>query len=324
MTAVEDVNGNVTRYAYDALGRLTVVRDPQERILKRIAYQYRTYQGDTSRPYYHDNTYTPSVAADMIRVDPSQTVRGCPVTLSVEGGALGTEAQWHWYSAGCGVTPAGTGSSITVFPAREESYFVRAEGKVNNTACRSVVLQPAEPAFCPDRDTLFISSSGTSHPVIIVAGYTGCEPWGVTATGDWITITEKEEDAFSVTVTANTADTTRTAYLRLQAGGTNRMIPVLQEAGNGTVALTLTASPKIAVAGTTVTITAEVSGCSFPDFSWKMMADNGDQWTELTPAPGEENSVHITAGNSGFTVSCSVTCGEGTVVTDTIHVTVAE
>ncbi len=324
MTAVEDANGNVTRYAYDALGRLTVVRDPQERILKRVAYQYRTYQGDTSRPYYQDNTYIPSIAADTIRVDPAQPVQGCPVALTVEGGTLGTEAQWHWYSDGCAVTPAGTGSSITVFPAREESYFVRAEGKVNNTACRSVVLQPAEPAFCPDRDTLFICSSGTSHPVIIVAGYTGCEPWGVTATGDWITIPEKEEDAFSVTVTANTADTIRTAYLRLQAGETNRMIPVLQEAGNGTVALTLTASPKIAVAGTTVTITAEVSNCPSPGFTWKKKADNEEQWTLLTPAPGEENRVSVTAGDAGFTVSCTLTCDDGTEVTDTLHVTVAE
>jgi len=64
----------------------------------------------------------------------------CPLgstTLSVNGGALGTGAQWVWYSGSCGGTLVGTGNSITVSPASTTTYYVRAEGTCNNTTCAS-------------------------------------------------------------------------------------------------------------------------------------------------------------------------------------------
>lgn len=80
------------------------------------------------------NVVAPSVAATNI----VGTLGICPggtTTLVVNGGTLGGGAQWVWYSGSCGGTPEGTGSSITVSPSSNTTYFVRAEGTCGNTAC---------------------------------------------------------------------------------------------------------------------------------------------------------------------------------------------
>jgi hypothetical protein len=58
--------------------------------------------------------------------------------LSVSGGLLGTGASWKWYSVSCGGTLIGTGSSVTVGPTVDTTYFVRADGTCNSTTCVSV------------------------------------------------------------------------------------------------------------------------------------------------------------------------------------------
>ncbi len=65
---------------------------------------------------------------------------GNPVVLSVTGGTLGTNAAWKWYSGSCGGTLVGTGATITVNPTVTTTYFVRAEGDCNVTACVSVTI----------------------------------------------------------------------------------------------------------------------------------------------------------------------------------------
>jgi hypothetical protein len=65
----------------------------------------------------------------------------CPsgsTTLSISGGSLGSGASWFWYSGSCGGSFVGTGNSLTVSPLTATSYFVRAEGTCNTTACVSV------------------------------------------------------------------------------------------------------------------------------------------------------------------------------------------
>jgi hypothetical protein len=65
---------------------------------------------------------------------------GNNITLTLNGGFLGTVAQWKWYSGSCAGAPAGTGTSITVNPAVTTTYFVRAEGSCNNTICQSITV----------------------------------------------------------------------------------------------------------------------------------------------------------------------------------------
>ncbi len=73
----------------------------------------------------------------------SGTTNICPgnsTTLTVNGGSLGSGANWYWYSGSCGGTFVGTGSSISVSPATNTTYYVRAEGTCNNTACVSTTV----------------------------------------------------------------------------------------------------------------------------------------------------------------------------------------
>jgi uncharacterized repeat protein (TIGR01451 family) len=81
---------------------------------------------------------TPSISATTITANPGFTISlGNSVTLSVNGGVLGTGAVWKWYRGSCGGTFVGSGSSITVSPTTTTTYFVRAEGLCNNTSCVS-------------------------------------------------------------------------------------------------------------------------------------------------------------------------------------------
>ncbi len=63
-----------------------------------------------------------------------------PVTLTVGGGRLGTNAVWRWYTQSCGGTLIGEGASIIVSPAVTTTYYVRAEGDCNITACAEATI----------------------------------------------------------------------------------------------------------------------------------------------------------------------------------------
>lgn len=67
----------------------------------------------------------------------------CPgdvVNLRVNGGSLGTNANWRWYSGSCGGTLVGTGTTISVTPSVTTTYYVRGEGDCNNTTCQPITV----------------------------------------------------------------------------------------------------------------------------------------------------------------------------------------
>lgn len=66
--------------------------------------------------------------------------QGDNVHLSVQGGQLGTNANWEWYSGACGENHEGSGNSIIVSPSQTISYFVRAEGNCNTTECVEITI----------------------------------------------------------------------------------------------------------------------------------------------------------------------------------------
>ncbi len=78
-----------------------------------------------------------SVGPSGILSDNTCTSAGEPVTLTVQGGSLGTGATWRWYRGSCGGTSVGSGSSIEVSPTVSTTYYVRAEGGCNTTSCAS-------------------------------------------------------------------------------------------------------------------------------------------------------------------------------------------
>lgn len=84
---------------------------------------------------------TNSVAATAANSSSIQSCLPTTVTLSVQGGSLGSGASWKWYSGSCGGTLVGTGATVTNVPVNSTTtFYVRAEGTCNTTTCASVTV----------------------------------------------------------------------------------------------------------------------------------------------------------------------------------------
>jgi hypothetical protein len=84
--------------------------------------------------------YSQSIAPVSISAQKDTICAGDSVMLYVNGGSLGTGAQWCWYSQGCGTQFLGNGGSIQVSPDSNTTYFVRAESVCGITSCAEFML----------------------------------------------------------------------------------------------------------------------------------------------------------------------------------------
>ena len=106
-----------------------------------------------------------SINVDMNSVSPTNIIGsdkiclGTNTTLTVTGGRLGPDANWIWYSGECNGKSIGRGNSITIRPTSSESYFVRAEGPFNTTACTEKLIAIFDNSKPPD--SIFSLSSKT-------------------------------------------------------------------------------------------------------------------------------------------------------------------
>lgn len=102
---------------------------------------------------------TPSTDPTSITTDNDNFCPGGTAHLTVNGGSLGTNATWHWYSgSSCCGTSAGTGSTLTVSPTTTTTYYARAEGDCNNTNYVSITINVKTTSTVP---TSVLSSNGT-------------------------------------------------------------------------------------------------------------------------------------------------------------------
>jgi phosphatidylethanolamine-binding protein (PEBP) family uncharacterized protein len=106
----------------------------------------------------------------------------CPTasaTLSIVGGSLGTGATWRWYAGGCGSgSSIGSGTSITVTPGSTTTYFARAEGTCNTTACASTTVTVSDvtaPAITCPANINVNATAGTCGAVVIYTAPTGTD-----------------------------------------------------------------------------------------------------------------------------------------------------
>ena len=65
---------------------------------------------------------------------------GSSITLNVNGGILGTSANWYWDSGSCGGTASGSGLTFVCAPSATTNYYVMAEGICNSTVCSSKLI----------------------------------------------------------------------------------------------------------------------------------------------------------------------------------------
>ncbi len=104
---------------------------------------------------------TTSVTVTPVPNNPTSATGSTPVctggtsALHVNG-TLSSGATWHWYSTSCGGTPVGTGANLSVTPASNTTYYVRAE----NGNCFSNCVNTAVDVIAPPSDP--VSATGTS------------------------------------------------------------------------------------------------------------------------------------------------------------------
>ncbi len=104
---------------------------------------------------------TPSTQPTNIIASDTTICDTQPVTLTVQGGNLGTGAQWTWYADNCGGTPIGTGNSIVVYPTTTTTYYVNAVGSCGTTECTylKIEISPAPQINISSNSPLCVGST---------------------------------------------------------------------------------------------------------------------------------------------------------------------
>lgn len=99
--------------------------------------------------------------------------------LVIEGGDLGTDAEWVWYKEQCGNSQViGVGDTIFVYPTVSTRYYVRAESITNATDCISTYVRVAPyPDFEISTESI---SCDNAELVLAVVGSSVSS-----ATGNW-------------------------------------------------------------------------------------------------------------------------------------------
>ena len=114
------------------------------------------------------NVLQPSVSPISI-IAPSTTV--CPgqaINLTVQGGSLGSNANWQWYTNSCGGIGVGNGPVITASPSISTTYFVRAEGSCDTSSCASITINVGVSSTPPDSVQVSINNICPGDSVLLV------------------------------------------------------------------------------------------------------------------------------------------------------------
>lgn len=112
---------------------------------------------------------TPSVVPSTVDLVGGPYCLGGELTLTQTGGSLAPGANFEWFSASCGGTALGIGSSIEVSPNVNTIYFVRASVGVDcpETACAQINVNVVVPdnnlSIDNDAATCFVNSGNWVH-----------------------------------------------------------------------------------------------------------------------------------------------------------------
>ncbi len=141
---------------------------------------------------------------------PAYICFGSGTNLTVNGGFLGTSANWRWYSGSCGGTLEGTGAVLPVAPISTTTYFVQAVGLCNTTICTQFTL-PVNPLpqgnisgstdICAGFSTniTFNFTTGTGPFNIVYTDGTNSYPLNGVNNGDVVTVTPGSTTTYQFT-----------------------------------------------------------------------------------------------------------------------------
>ncbi|MCK5028044.1 MAG: gliding motility-associated C-terminal domain-containing protein [Bacteroidales bacterium] len=148
---------------------------------------YVRFEGDCNNTTAVSILVTIKTLSSAPTVINSSNANFCPgnsTDLTVQGGSLGTGATWEWYSGSCGGTPVGTGAGITVSPAVTTTYYVRAEGDCNTTACANITVTVKDASVAPTGATANRDNYCPGDFVNVMLRYVG-GTLGTGATAEW-------------------------------------------------------------------------------------------------------------------------------------------
>ena len=117
--------------------------------------------------------------APTISASANPVCDGANTTLSITSGNINNAIAWKWYAGSCGGTLIGSGTSITVSPVENTTYYVRGEGGcTGNGNCGSitVAISNTPPVIaCPANITVAPTSlTGAVVNYITPAGSDDC------------------------------------------------------------------------------------------------------------------------------------------------------
>ena len=267
---------------------------------------------------------TPSVAPTSATATPNPICVGSSTSLTVNGGSLGSGANWQWYSGSCGGTSAGSGSIITVSPSTTTTYFVRAVGTCNSTTCQSVTVT-VNPVVNPawTNPSPICAAAGNINLNNLITGTTGGTWAGTGVSG---TSFNPASGTQSVTYTVGSAPCTQTltqtitVILDVNPAWTNPS-PICAAAGSINLNNLITGTTGGAWSGTgvsgnmfspssgtqSVTYTVGTSPCQETQtHTITIIPDVDPSWTNPSPvcaAAGNINLDNLITGTTGGTWS---------------------
>ena len=273
-----------------------------------VTYEAEDGGGNTAQCSFDIIVDTESTAPTSVTASATSVCAGEPVTLDVNGGSLGTNAQWLWYVGGCGGQLVGAGSSITVNPLTTANYYVRAEGPCNSTSCADVVINVTAAPTVGFSGITSPSACGSADGTITAVASGGVPPYSYTWSngGTGATIIGLPAGPYQVTVT--------------DASGCSDFSSVsLNDPGAELTTLTSSDGDQIICEGDAVTFTA--SGA----FQYQFFINGTPVSTQnpfTTTALQDGDNVYVVGTDFNFcsftTPGLSFTVNEVPVITETV------
>lgn len=195
------------------------------------------------------------VTVNTYSTDPSGVIVGSPnicqgssSLLTVQGGSLGSGASWQWFSGSCGGASAGSGPSITVSPSSTTTYYVRAAGTCNTSACAqgTVTVNPTPGTTISGTTTV---CQNASAPLIT---FTNSQALPVTVTynvngGSNQTINISASSSATVSAPTNVAGTFAYNLVSISY----QSAPLCTTGLSGSATVTVRPTPTASITGTT-------------------------------------------------------------------------
>ena len=256
-----------------------------------------------------------SVAPSSASASPNPLCGGGSTTLTVSGGSLGTGASWNWFSGSCGGTFVNSGSSINVSPTSNTTYFVRAQGTCNTTACAQVTVTSGAISIAPSSitaspnpicggSTLLTQNGGSLGLGASYLWYANACGGGLIGTGPSISVSPSSTTTYYV-LASGTCNTTGCASVTVTV--------------NSAPSVTASVSTQTICSGgvTSVTLSGSLPGTSF---TWTF-AQSGVSGAAAGSGPIISQQL-TTSGNTTGTVVYIVTPSANGCIGNPINVTV--